>query len=218
MAIHSHEAFRKKLSPHEKYFCDTSFVIDCYENPGLAANKLKSDLLSNNCTLIINSVVRNELLHYLRKAICESFFSESNSKICQPIHVSYNDTKNYDWLKQVHMNGYGRYLEAALGKNGEVLNSEYEQYVAGTVYWSAGKLNLNNGTLEWNNLNRLMGHYGLDSSDSMMLNFACTTKDFKGLISNDCDFRYAKTHQQDFDIIIPEKYMNMPVDLDWQNR
>ena len=117
MALFSYKAYLSELHPYEPYFCDTSFIINSvyHERPEY---KLKTELIKNDCTLVFNSIVRNELYHTLRGFICDSFYENNLDLVNQELCSIKNDPKVKDWLKEIHKRGFGKFFQDALGNNG----------------------------------------------------------------------------------------------------
>jgi hypothetical protein len=65
----------------------------------------------------------------------------------------------------------------------------------------------------WDDVYKLMAMYGLDSSDSMILNYAIAQKTFSGLISMDSDFRFC-SDVSNFDIVVPGSVINYDPAID----
>ena len=98
---------------------------------------------------------------------------------------------------------------------GDLLKKQYETFIDGLVFGSASNLK-GPASLSWSLMIKLMSEYGLDSSDAMILNFATSTKDFRGFLTSDADYRYAKNYKERFDIVVPQSCLKNKVDRSWK--
>ena len=111
----------------------------------------------------------------------------------------YRDAHKHEALKEIIKHGYVKAFEVALGTGGKTLKKEHDAATFGCTYVKTEGMTTRP---TWDDVFKLMAMYGLDSSDSMILNYAIAQKTFTGLITMDSDFRFC-SDVQNFNIIVP---------------
>jgi|GEM_PF-5424534 len=79
-------------------------------------------------------------------------------------------------------------VQSALGRNGEILQSEVSNCTYGCTYYGNNK----GVKADWDDVYKIAGQTGLDSNDAMILNLVLHNKTFEGIITGDRDFKKAE--------------------------
>lgn len=174
---------------------DTSFILNVVDSNEKFSAEARMFVESNpKTTFCFNVTVRNELLHNLRWRLIQAHVA--NLSIAPWVKSMCREQRSR--IDKAILRGRKKgALELKAALNGK-LSVELALFEKGFVYY-AGKPKA--GSIEWTDAVKIMEQYGLDSSDSMILNFALKMG-FSGIATCDSDYNTIDS-KADFDVFMP---------------
>lgn len=165
---------------------DTSFLIKAAKT-GTTQNTIKQNLFKNGCALAYNVTILAETIHLTRFEMVEHHIRSNGRGVTTGVTNKWNSIRSRNEKMKEMVKSHNSLITSIMGKSGAKIRKQVDYVLDGCTYRGSSS----SITASWDDVYRIVGDVGLDSSDSMILNLALSNTVFDGIISSDHDYAKA---------------------------